>query len=50
MIPEAYRTLANNPKYVMNMGTQRTTFYAQDKDAKKDAKEEPIVPAEPEKI
>lgn len=52
MIPEAYRTLANSPKYAMNMGTQRTTFYAQGDDKKKDKeeKEEPIIPTEPEKV
>ena len=26
LIPEAYRTLANSNKYVMNLGTQRSTF------------------------
>lgn len=29
MIPEAYRTLANSKGYVMNLGTQRSTFNLQ---------------------
>lgn len=32
LIPEAYRTTANDGRYVFNLGTQRTTFYAQQED------------------
>jgi hypothetical protein len=32
LIPEAYRTTANDGRYVFNLGEQRTTFYAQESD------------------
>ena len=32
LIPEAYRTSANDGQYAFNLGTQRTTFYAQGRD------------------
>ena len=38
LIPEAYRTVANADDYIMNLGEQRSTFYAQlDSDVKFDA-------------
>lgn len=37
MIPEAYRTLANDGSYVMNLGTQRSTFFSQQNEAKRNA-------------
>jgi hypothetical protein len=46
LIPEGYRTAANNGNYVLNLGNQRTTFFAQGDDAAPAAPEA----AGPEKV